>query len=544
MTFRRKGAAMMAAALAVALSLGACSQGGTDGGDAPTGSPVLMNGTEPQNPLIPTSTNEVGGGRIIDNLFARLVYYTADGETKMDMAESVTSDDDQVWTAKLKAGQVFSNDEPVDAAAFVDAWNWAANPANAQLNASWFSIIEGYEDVQDGTADTLSGLEVVDETTFTITLVAPDPNAVIQLGYSAYSPLPKSAFDDIAAYGQNPIGNGPYKLASDDAWQHDVQIELVPNDKYTGDRQPKNVGVTYVFYQDNKAAYNDILADNLDVLDQIPNDFMESFVAELGDRAVNETGSLFQSFTIPSRLEHFDGDEGALRRQALSLAINRQEICDTVFAGSRTPAKEFSSPLMPGWSDSIPGNAILGYDPTEAQRLWAAADAISPWTGQFKIAYNADGPHAEWVQAVLNSIHNTLGIETAPDPYPTFQASRTVITDRTIQSAFRTGWQADYPSIYNYLAPLYSSAAADGQGSNDGDYKNPQFDAELAAGLSETDMADAAVQFNKAQEILLRDLPAIPLWYQNIIGAKSTNVSNVLFGWDTVPIAYLIEKAA
>ncbi|MDR1806432.1 MAG: ABC transporter substrate-binding protein [Propionibacteriaceae bacterium] len=558
MSLKKKGVALAAASLAMALSLGACAksetpttEGSTAAGDTSSSAPVTtavggvvyMNGTEPQNPLIPTSTNEVGGGRILTNLFAGLVYYDETGVTKMDMAESITSEDNLTWTVKLKADQVFSNGDPVDADAFINTWNWAADPANAQLNASWFAIFEGYQEVQDGTATTMSGLVKVDDLTFTMTLTAADPNAVLQLGYSAFYPVPKSGLADMTAFGQNPIGNGPYKLASDTAWQHDVQIELVPSETYKGDRQPHNAGVTYKFYQNTDNAYNDLLAGNLDVLDQIPNAFLENYESDLGAGAVNEPGSTFQSFTIPSRLAHFSGEEGTLRRQALSYAINRQEICDTIFAGSRTPAKEFSSPLMPGWDGNIPGNEVLTYDPEKAKELWAEADAISPWEGTFKIAYNADGPHQAWVDAVTNSIKTVLGIDAEGDPYPTFQASRTAITDRTIQTAFRTGWQADYPSIYNYLYTLYGSEAADGNGSNDGDYKNPEFDAALAAGLTKSDMADAAVEFNKAQEIILRDLPAIPLWYQNISAGYGSAVSNVIFGWDTVPIAYLIEKA-
>ena len=79
--------------------------------------------------------------------------------------------------------------------------------------------------------------------------------------------------------------------------------------------------------------------------------------------------------------------------------------------------------------------------------------------------------------------------------------------------AFRTGWQPDYPSPENYLYQLYSSDAADGNGSNDGDYKNSEFDdlCSKAAAAQTTDEANKLYQ--QAQEILLNDLPAIPLYY-------------------------------
>ena len=74
---------------------------------------VLANGTEPQNPLIPANTNEVGGGRIVDLLFAGLVYYDANGDVVNDMAESIDTDDSQTYTVKLKEGQTFSDGSPV-----------------------------------------------------------------------------------------------------------------------------------------------------------------------------------------------------------------------------------------------------------------------------------------------------------------------------------------------------------------------------------------------------------------------------------------------
>jgi oligopeptide transport system substrate-binding protein len=146
---------------------------------------------------------------------------------------------------------------------------------------------------------------------------------------------------------------------------------------------------------------------------------------------------------------------------------------------------------------------VLAYNPDEAKKLWAQADAISPWSGTFQIAYNSDGGHQTWVDAVANSIKNTLGIDASGAPYADFASLRKEVTGRTIQTAFRTGWQADYPGLYNFLGPLYATNA----GSNDGDYSNPEFDQLLSDGISATDSATANEDFQKAQSILLKDLP-------------------------------------
>ncbi|WP_234998775.1 ABC transporter substrate-binding protein [Demequina sp. NBRC 110057] len=543
----------VAAALSASLVLAGCSSedpaetssSATEGATEATSTAVITtNGSEPANPLIPVATNETGGGKIIDALFAGLVYYDGDGAAHNEVAESIETEDSQTFTITLKDGWTFTDGTPVQAHNFVDAWNWGADPANAAtaLNSYFFEPIEGFDgyNTDEGASNpAMSGLEVIDDLTFSVTLAAPNAEFPLALGYSAFYPLPDSFFEDPEAFGKAPVGNGIYTLASADDWQHDVQIELGVNDTYAGERTAQNGGLLITFYSTQDAAYADLLAGNVDVIDGIPDSAFATFEADLGDRAVNQPAAIFQSFTIPASDTRFEGEAGLLRRQALSMAINRDEITDVLFEGTRTPASDFTSPVIDGWSDSLEGSEVLAYDPEAAAELWAEADAIEPWTGTFELAYNADGGHQAWVDAVVNSIKNTLGIDAAGLPYATFAEFRTDITDRNITASFRTGWQADYPSLENFLGPLYYTGA----GSNDGDYSSEAFDSLIDEGKSATDTAAATEAFQEAQEVLFQDLPAIPLWYSNVTGGYSESVSNVVFDWHSVPLFYEITKA-
>jgi oligopeptide transport system substrate-binding protein len=535
---RSMGVTAVAVAVASALALSGCageSAPEEDSSSANSSAIITANGSEPQNPLIPTNTNEVGGGKILDSIFSGLVYYDATGKPVNEVAESIETDDATTFTIKIKPDLKFTNGDPVDSQSFIKAWNYGALLSNAQLSSYFFEDIEGFSYDEDSE---LTGLKEVDDTTFTVTLKEARSDFPLRLGYSAYFPLPAAAWDDLEAFGENPIGNGPYMLDGEGAWKHEEQIDLVVNPDYTGSREPKNGGLTIKFYLDQGAAYSDLLANNLDVLDAIPDSAYSTFESDLGDRAVNQAAAIFQSFTIPDRLAHFGGEEGQLRRQAISMAINRDEITDVIFEGTRTPATDFTSPVIDGYSDKLEGADVLDFNEKQAKKLWAEADKISPWSGTFSIAYNADGGHQGWVDAVSNSIKNVLGIDAAGAPYPTFKEVRTLITDRTIQSAFRTGWQADYPGLFNFLGPIYATNA----GSNDGDYSSEEFDKVLQDGAAETDIDKANADFQKAQEILLKDLPAIPLWYSNVTGGYGTSVSNVEFGWNSVPLYYDITK--
>lgn len=538
MKTKRYGVAAIALAAAGALVLTGCTSGGSEP-SAPAGDPeaiITTNGSEPQNPLIPTNTTETGGGKIVTSLFAGLVSYTAEGEIENDVAESIESEDGQSWTVKLKEGQTFTDGTPVTANSFVDAWNYGALYSNAQSASYFFDNIEGFSYTEDSE---LTGLNVVDDLTFTVDLTAPEADWPLRLGYTAYYPLPEVAFEDIEAFGQNPVGNGPYMFAGEDAWTHEEKIDLVTNPDYDGVRKADNGGLTIVFYTSQDTAYADLQAGNLDVLDAVPDSALATFEDEFGDRAVNQPAAIFQGFNMPYYLEHWSGDEGKLRRAAISMAINRDEITDVIFQGTRTPASDFTSPVIAGWSDSLEGAEVLEYNPEEAKAKWAEAEAISPYGDTvFDIAYNADGGHQAWVDAVANSIANTLGIQAVGKPYPTFAAALDDRENEKLTGATRAGWQGDYPSMYNFLAPLYRTGA----GSNYEGYSSEEFETLLDEGAKAQSVEDATAKYQQAEEVLLADLPAIPLWYSNVTGASADTVDNVVFGWDSVPLYHEITK--
>ena len=88
----------------------------------------------------------------------------------------------------------------------------------------------------------------------------------------------------------------------------------------------------------------------------------------------------------------------------------------------------------------------------------------------------------------------------------------------------------------------FSSSAADGNGSNDGDYKNPKFDALLRQAAKAKDNDEANKLFQQAEEILLKDMPAVPLYYGNNNGASAKKVHGMRMGWDGYPIFAELSK--
>ncbi len=539
---RRTRLAGVALITAASLTLAACGGGSDDksgGGGGSSNAVITSFSVQPQNPLVPTNTNEVGGGNIVDLIFAGLISYKVDGSSENEVADSITSEDNKLWTVKIKSGWKFSDGTDVTAASFVDAWNYGADPANKQLGAYFFNPIVGTDEEgsAEGGAKMLSGLKVVDDTTFTIELKQPESDFPSRLGYSSYFPLPAVAFDDIAAFGKKPIGNGPYDFES---MKNNVEAVLVPSKTYEGVRPAKNGGVTLKFYENSDTAFSDVQAGNLDVLDQVPPSALTTYLKDDSIQSFNEPGSPNSTITIPESLPGFGkGEEGNLRRQAISKAINREEITDKIFDGARIASTDFSSPLMPGFTEDIAGQDVLKFDAAAAKDLWAKADAIAPFKGDFVIAYNGDGPgNKEWIEATVNQLKNNLGISAKPKAFSTFAELRDEVTNRTIGTAFRTGWQPDYPSIYNYLAPLFGTGA----GSNDGDYSNKEVDSLLSKSAGAQDDTERYKLYADVQAILFKELPAIPLWNQSIAAAAAKGVNNVVFNWQNKPELQEITK--
>jgi oligopeptide transport system substrate-binding protein len=508
---------------------------------------------EPQNPLIPTNTNENNGGTVIDTLFTGLAQYTPDGEVTMGVADSITPNANSTqFDIKLKDGWTFTNGEPVTSDSFIDAWNFGANVNNAQLQSSFFEPIQGYDDVagetdEDGnvtkepTAETMSGLKKVSDREFTVTLSAPNVAFPNMLGFSTFYPLPKAAFKDMKTFGEHPIGNGPYMFDGDDAWQHNVAITLKANPDYAGNDKPKNPGISFTMYSSTTTAYADLQSGDLDHMrEDVGADAYPSYKADFPDSHDDKPYAAIQNFTIPESLPGFQTDEeGRLRRAAISMAIDRQLVIDKVYFGARRIAEDFGAPTLPGGLADIPGKEVLTYQPDKARELWDQANKIHPWNGgKFQIAYNADASHQVWVEAVTNSIRQVLGINASGKAYPTFKAMRDAVVNDTVGAAFRSGWNADYPSIDSFLTSNYKTNAA----SNDGNYSNPELDKALDTAAAQSNQDKARPFFDQAQTILMKDLPQIPLWYYAASTAWNPKLHGVESNWKGMPVFTEITK--
>ncbi|GAA1508111.1 ABC transporter substrate-binding protein [Sphaerisporangium rubeum] len=528
-----KGAQIVVGTALLALAVAACGGGGGDtsgaGSSAGTGAAgaVRVEIAEPQHDLIPGNTTETSGAEVLNALFVGLVDYDADKKPYNRVAESIESEDSKTWTIKLKTTYKWHNGEPVVAQNFVDSWNYTANGANAQEGNYFFGSIAGYDELNPGegktaSATTLSGLKVVDDTTFTVELKNPFSGFPTMLGYTAFYGLPKAAFESEgklkADFGSNPVGNGPFKMSKPWKRGSDQTISTVRNDDFS-EGKAKIDAVDFKIYTDLNTAFNDLRAGNLDIMDQLPAEAISTAKNEFGDRYIEQpsSGVGYIGFPIKNGADYAKNKD---IRKAISMAIDRKTITETVFSGTRVPADDFISPVVSGYRQGACGEACT-YDPAKAKELFTSAGGAS--MGPIEIGYNADGGHKEWIEAVANNLRTNLGVEVTPKPVEKFATILDDLGAKKWSGSFRMAWIMDYPSPENYLRPIFGSGAS----SNYSGYADKKFDDLLTQGDSASSIEEGIKFYQQADDLLLQEMPYIPVYFYQTNGAYSNHVKNV-----------------
>ncbi|MDQ0811424.1 oligopeptide transport system substrate-binding protein [Streptomyces sp. B3I7] len=533
------------AALAV-VSLLALTATGCGSGAAADGGPGVLSSSwgDPQNPLEPANTNEVQGGKVLDMVFRGLKRYDPrTGAAKDMLAERIETEDSRTYAVTVKDGWTFSNGEKVTARSFVDAWNYGASLRNNQKCAYFFGYIDGYDQVhpESGkqTADTLSGLRVTGPRTFTVRLDQSFSGFPDTLGYAAFAPLPRAFFTDHAAWLKKPVGNGPYRVTS---YVRGAQMSLRTWDAYPGPDKARNRGVDLKVYTDSNTAYTDLMSGNLDLADDIPAGQLTNVRSDLEGRYINVPAGILQTLAFPFYDGKWDKPGMEKVRTGLSMAIDRDQISRTIFRGTRTPATDWTSPVLGaagGYRAGLCGDACR-YDPKRAKALVEEGGGLPG--GRLRLTYNADtGSHKAWVDAVCHSINNALDDDRAcvADPVGTFADYRNQISQKKIAGPFRAGWQMDYPLIQNFLQPLYYTDAS----SNDGRWSSQEFDGLVDRANAATDRAASVKLFQRAEEVVRDQMAAIPLWYQNGSAGYSKRLSGVELNPFSVPVYDRIKVA-
>ena len=473
----------------------------------------------------PVDLEETEGVQVGQALFDSLA--TFDFKTmKIGPAAATSWDvnaDATVWTFHLVKGATFHDGTPVTASDFVYAFNRLVNPANKSNVAYHLTPVQGYDDVANGKATELTGLKAIDDNTLQVTLSYPFADFEYVVGHPTLAPVPKAAVEkDPKAFADAPVGNGPFMMVG--SWQHNQSIQLKKYPGYYGTK-PNIDGVDAKIFKDPDTAFLEFKAGNLDWT-QIPSGQIKATEAQYGTSDDGITGNPGKQVLLGPELAVYyldiNNTDSLMKnpdlRQAISLAINRQAICDTIFEGTRAPATSTVPPGIVGYEEGA--FPYSKYDVTAAKAALAKAGYPN---GQglptITLSCNSGGGH-EPIMALVQADLKAIGINVKTD-FTEWAAYLPKLQNHTYQLG-RIGWVADYPIIDNFVYPLYDSKSAD----NYSAYNNPAVDSAIDAASKITDEGQRIAAYQAIVKTIGSDCANIPLMaykHHHVTSARANN---------------------
>ncbi|MBP7629876.1 MAG: peptide ABC transporter substrate-binding protein [Acidimicrobiales bacterium] len=427
-------------------------------------------------------------------------------ELKGDLAESWEVNDDATqYTFTLKEGITYSNGTEIKASDFKAAWERAGSAELASAYGYLVNSIEGGEALQAGEADTLSGVTADDEAgILTIDLAAPNAEFASILVHPFFSPAEPADLEKIGnttGWGDLglTVGAGPFMLEKAD----EIEVVLVPNPEWDGnvygDTEVKLESIVFKMTDSVETAFQTFEAGEGDSA-PIPSGKYQDAMAAYPKNTVDNPLMGVYYFDFGADDPQVGGEENLKLRQAIALAIDRQELNDKVYEGTRDDATGIVPPGIPGYKADICD--YCEYDPERAKELFAEWEADGgELTSPIRIDFNEGGSHGDVAAIIQANLKDNLGIETelagvAEDYFK-------VVAEPGGCQLCRAGWYADYPTYGNFMVDLFSAASIGGN--NFGRFDNPEFEDLIAKAQAETDDAARAELYNQAEAILLNE---------------------------------------
>ena len=453
----------------------------------------------------PHLTTDATSARIIVEVFGGLVTIDPELQIAPDLAESWdVSADGRVYTFHLRPGAVFHDGKPVTAGDVRWSLERATNPlTESPVVDQYLGDIVGVKEKLAGDAATIAGVRVIDDQTIEITIDEAKSYFLAKLTYPTGFVLDQENVDaDPRSWFRQPNGTGPFRLTE---YRVGETLKLGRNENYhLGPPMLEEVefilsgGTQLLMYENDEIHIAGVSLADLDRLNDPDNELYPELRTAPASFSVNYIGLNVNEPPL----------DDVKVRQALNLAIDKQEIASIVLGDLVKPADGILPPNFPGYDESVSG---YQFDPDRARRLLAqsryGADpaSIPPITittpGSFGANVRLD------MDVVLQMWERNLGItaEFQQTEYATFLQD----LHKGRFQMFDIGWIADYPDPENFLDILFHSESTN----NHTHYSNPAVDELLMQARVETDTTARYALYNRAEQLILDDAPWVPLWF-------------------------------
>lgn len=451
--------------------------------------------------LDPAMSRETRSHLIVAHLFSGLVRFDEALTVQTDLAESIALDSTgTVYTFTLREGIAFHDGRPITTEDVRYSLERAATPnLNSPTASLYLGDIVGVAEKLAGDANSISGIEVVDERVIKLIIDAPKAYFLAKLTYPTAAIVDSQTVEPrgVDWWRSNINGSGPFSLSQ---WEAEEVLVLERFDGYPTPSTlqyavfPFNLGTSMQLYE----------AELTDV----------AFIGGASiDRALDPANGISEQLRIfPQFVSNYVGFntqkppfDDVKVRQAFVMALNRQEMVEVVYSPHVDLATGLLPPGIPGYNDALEG---LPFDPLRAREL---IEESSYDLADFPaIVYTTAGQGAVPgdIQFMINAWKENLGIDVEVrglenDVY-FYQL------EQEVDNLFDYGWIADYPDPQNFLDVLLHSESHD---NNIGDYTNAEFDRLLEQARSETDRAKRMALYQEAEQLMISDAAIIPIYH-------------------------------
>jgi ABC-type transport system substrate-binding protein len=466
---------------------------------------LALPGGDPPT-LDPHLSGDATSAVYVVEIYSGLLTYDLDLNLIPDLAASwEVSDDRTVYTFQINEDAKFHNGKPVRAQDFKWSFERACDFRTGSTTAdTYLGDIIGCRDKLRGRAESVEGVQVIDDQTLEITIDAPKAYFLDKLTYpTAYVLDRENVERGGRTWTDTPNGTGPFKLESFDLADG---IVLAKNENYYRDPRPQLERIHFTF--GGGSAMIRYENDELDITPVGINDI---------ERVTDPTNLLNADLEIATELAVFyigfnvnqpPFDDPKVR-QAFNLALDKEKIINVVYKETQTVAQGIVPPDMPAYSN--PNLSALNYDPDRALELIAESTYgdVSEFPEITLYTTGAGGSPARITEAVIASYKDVLGVDIAiqQTDWPTFLAD--ISQEENPYQMYQLGWIADYPDPQNFLDILFHTESRQ----NHTGYSNEELDAILDEAGVEQDPEQRVALYREAEQLIIDEAPWVPLHF-------------------------------
>lgn len=388
----------------------------------------------------------------------------------------------------------------------------------------------------NGRVDTTEPFRAIDDTTFQLKLLKPFHPIIGVMSMQYCSIIPHEVVEKYGKdFRRHPCGTGPFQLV---AWEEEQAMILKKNPDYfekdsTGARLPYLDGIKITFLQNKATEFLEFQQKRLDFINEIDPSFKDEVLTKGGElrkqwkdkiKLVKHTGLTIEylGFLCDSSLDVVKNSvtKNFKIRQAINYGINKKKLILYIRNSIGTPA---TSGFVPAGFPSFDSAKVKGYHYDVQKALQLLQEAGYPnGNGLPPLKLLTVPLYADVASYIANELLQ-IGIKINVEVI-----QKSLLLEQTAKSEalfFRGSWIADYPDAENFLSVFYGKNPAP---PNYTRYNNPKFNQLYESSLSEKNDSVRYSIYQQADQLMIKDAPVVPLWYDMIIWLVQPNVQNFI----------------